>query len=67
MHKKFPHKLAHSPFTGRWSCGCGYVLGDGRGALLAPCGLAKKQQTNKKETNDDNANKTRRKRGRRAV
>lgn len=38
------HKLAHNPFTSRWSCACGYVLGDGREKLLAPCPLTIKKK-----------------------
>jgi len=38
------HKLKHNPFNGRWSCECGYVLGDGREKLLAPCPLTLKKK-----------------------
>jgi hypothetical protein len=45
------HTLKHDPFTGRWSCKCGYVLGDGREKLLAPCPLNLiKKKPNRKET-----------------
>lgn len=33
------HQLRHDPITDRWSCGCGYTLGDGREAFLALCPL----------------------------
>ena len=36
------HTLKHDPFTSRWRCKCGYTLGDGREAFLAPCPMAKK-------------------------
>lgn len=38
------HKLKHDPFTSRWSCACGYVLGDGREAFLALCPLVRDLQ-----------------------
>jgi hypothetical protein len=53
MHPTHPHKLAHNPFTSRWSCRCGYTLGDGREAFLAPCRLSmakERKTTNKRKS-----------------
>ena len=61
------HKLKHNPFNGRWSCECGYVLGDGREKLLAPCPLTLKKRKEKhantrKRKSKDAKNSTRRSR-----
>lgn len=67
------HQLRHDPLKSRWSCGCGYVLGDGRKAFLRPCPMASKQreQPNNKRGNKASEheipNKARRGRRRRAV
>jgi hypothetical protein len=31
------HRLKYLPREDRWRCSCGYTLGDGRKAFLAPC------------------------------
>ncbi len=61
------HKLTHDPFTSRWSCECGYVLGDGREAFLAPCPMAlaaknHKAKPHRKKKQHDDTNKKRRRR-----
>lgn len=40
--RQLTHKLFCDPLTFRWSCRCGYQLGDGHDALYAQCPLAPK-------------------------
>jgi hypothetical protein len=63
------HTLRHDPFSHRWSCKCGYVLGDGREKLLAPCPLTlikkpkarkEKHETRKRKSKDASSRKSRR-------
>jgi hypothetical protein len=58
------HKLTHDPLSSRWSCECGYVLGDGREAFLAPCPMAlaaknHKAKSHRKKKQNDDTNKKR--------
>ena len=65
------HKIRHDPLTSRWACKCGYVLGDGREAFLAPCPMAiaaakrkrTKAKAKKEKQQDEDTNTKRRRRG----
>lgn len=39
---KYHHTIKYDRFTDRYRCECGYTLGDGREAFLAPCPAKKR-------------------------
>jgi hypothetical protein len=44
---KYNHTVRYDRNADRWCCECGYTLGDGRKAFLAPCPAKLQQQPTK--------------------